>query len=1035
MRCRKRLERVVGAMMGAKLIRVMLPLVCSMLMLICTEPSISGNEAVDFQRDVRPILSSRCFHCHGPDAEQRAADLQLDRPEGVFADRGGYFVVVPGDLKRSDLIQRITATDADLRMPPPEHKVEMSEKEIEVLKAWVEQGAKWNSHWSFAPIHAPVPPDVAGLSIEASPIDRFVAARLAAMGLEFSPEASKERLLRRVHLDLTGLPPSVEEVEAFLADTSPDAYQKVVRRLLATPECAERLALDWLDAARYADTNGYSIDDHRDMWAWRDWVIRAFERNLPYDRFLTEQIAGDLLPDATPDQHLATGFLRNSMNTHEGGTIPEEYRVAYVADKVDVVSTVFLGLTLKCAQCHDHKYDPLSQRDYYRFFAFFDDTDEPGTGATNGNTEPTIRVASPLLSKEDHAAVLHRRIASLYQNLAHPFGGLEQPFREWQQREREQLVGKELVSRLPFPDGSENAPLPAWIWAAALDQPTVRFRRSFELEKVPQRARLFLTCDNEAEVWINGEAAGKNEHWEKPIELDVVDRLRPGRNLIAIEGKDWGSGEVAALVAVLSMEDEAGQIRHLVSDGTWMGSTEAIEGWNHLESIEGFEAVAVRHPYGAGPWGRPHERLDGGLTAALAEALLAEETARTPAQILALAEAFARVEPDYAKILGSIREEIRVLEHELSQGLPSVMVLRQSANRRETRMLMRGQYDQPGEAVTAGIPEVFGSLPESETADRLALASWLVSREHPLTARVAVNRYWQLLFGTGLVETSEDFGAQGSMPSHPELLDWLAADFMEHRWDVRRLLENILMSQTYRQDSAVSPGLREVDPYARLLTRAPRFRLQAELVRDNALAIGGLLKTELGGPSVYPHQPDGLWRELSHFGHPFAFTAQAYYSDRDAAGYRRSLYTFWKRTSPPPVMSTFDAPSREICVVRRARTNTPLQALVVMNEPQFMEAAGGLAQIALQVTGGDTERLSFAFHRATGRGPSLDEKRVLQRALENERAMMREDAKAAEELLRFTGHTLAEGSDPAELAAWTMVASLILNLDETMTRE
>mgnify|MGYP002621974121 CR=1 FL=1 len=778
----------------------------------------AADERLDFSRDVRPILSSKCFSCHGPDSQNRDSEYRMDTEEGAFAEIDGRPAIVRGDPGKSEIIRRILSDDPDVLMPPPKHKRPLSEEEIATLTRWVEEGAPYSGHWAYQPVERPAVPEVKADA--AGPVDAFIAAELEKEGLGFSSQAPPETLVRRLYLDLTGLPPTPAQVDEFLED--PEAnFEPTIDRIMGTEVFAERMAMEWLDVARFADTNGYSIDDHRDMWVWRDWVIEAFRGNMPYDRFILEQMAGDLLENPTPRQLVATGFLRNSMNTHEGGTIPEEYRVAAIADKIDTVSTAFLGLTVKCAQCHDHKYDPVSMRDYYRFYAFFNTSTEPGYGATNGNTKPFVEV-EPIV--QDDAAwreSLERRIATLEHFKGHP------------------------------------------------------------------------------------------EEVLRPDELN---------------------------------DDQIGKVR---------------------------------------------KSLDG---------------------------------------------EIGLLRKELKSGKTSAMVMDTGAADRKTHILDRGAYDQPTVEVTAGIPEIFGALPEGVPADRLALAKWLIDPSHPLTARVTVNRYWQMLFGTGIVKTAEDFGSQGEWPSHPELLDFLAAEFVASGWDVRALLKSMLLTRTYRQSSVVGRELLEKDPLNRLLARAPRFRLPAEMVRDNALAVAGLLNREVGGRSVYPPQPKGLWKEVSHFGYPGFFSAQHYFPDRGDEVYRRSFYTFWKRTSPPPVMTTFDAPNRETCAARRSATNTPLQALALMNAPQFVEASRGLAERMHAAGGSAAEWIDAGFRLATGRLPSELERDLLEEALESQRAYFGEDPQRARDYLGAAGAS-AGASDPVQAAALQTVASLILNLDETITRE
>ncbi len=783
--------------------------------------SLRAGDDIAFNRDIRPILSGNCFHCHGTDEHHREADLRLDDRDAAIADRGGYAALVVGDASASEIIRRIETSDPDLKMPPPESGKRISAEQTATLKRWINQGAEYQPHWAFLPPAATATSASATSPSDRQPIDHFVVGELSRRGLTPSPRTARATLLRRVTLDLTGLPPTVAELDQFLSDESPDSYERVVDRLLASPATAERLTQDWLDVARYADTNGFSIDDHRDMWVWRDWVIKAFTENKPYDDFIVEQIAGDLLPDATDQQRAATGFLRNSMNTHEGGTIAEEYQMIYTVDKVDTVATAFLGLTMKCAQCHDHKYDPITQRDFYRFYALFDRSGEPGKGAANGNTAPVLRVDPPLFDADEW----HRRL-----------------------RQRE----AELV--------------------AALAEPPP--------------------------------AAGSD---------------------------------------------------------------------------------AVTPPY---------------------DPVIA-----------------------YTK---SIEQELAVIRAQLDNDKPSVMVMDNGAADRVTHLRIRGAYDQLGEVVEPGLPEFLAG--ERRASDRLDLAHWIVSDDNPLAARVAVNRYWQMLFGVGLVETSEDFGTQGAWPSHPELLDWLSRDFVHNGWNLRRLLRQIVLSETYCQSSHTTPALQLADPQNRLLSRMSRRRLSAESIRDSALAIGGLLDTTTGGPSVFPLQPDGLWQEVSHFGHPTVFTAQAYYPSHGNVRVRRSMYTFFKRSSPPPMFATFDAPNRETCTVRRLETNTPLQALVLLNEPQFFAAANAFAtRIRAHAPEGSTAtRLDFAFRTALARTPTVDERRVLSARL---KALLDQPMKSppTEEFITQSAKT-ATATEQREQWAWTIVSSIILNLDEVVTR-
>lgn len=790
-------------------------------------------EQLSFNRDIRPILSANCFACHGPDAKTREADLRLDVHEEAVAVRDGVAAIRPGAPDDSEMIRRILTKDPDDVMPPPKaHLPALSPEKIDTLKRWISAGAPYDSHWSF------VPPKKAAVPAGSHPVDHFVNQRLAKESLAPSPAADSETLVRRLYLDLTGLPPAVKDVDAFLNDASPDRRDRLIARLMDSLQFAERMALPWLDGARYSDTHGYSIDDHRDMWAWRDWVINAFHINRPYDQFLLEQIAGDLIPDAKPDQIAATGFLRNSMNTHEGGTIPEEYRVNYTADKVDTVATSVLGLTMKCAQCHDHKYDPISQREYFRMFAFFNTSSEPGSGGTNSNTNPVMEYASPL--GDGGVEGLKNRIAELEHHKLHPTEPVIRARAEWETKQSP-------------PDGP---------FAAAL--------------KTPKDQRT-------------------NEHWQV-INAEFIKAGGPLANRMKIAVK-------------------------------------------------------------------------------------------------------------------TIDVEIGVLQKDLKRGKTTVMVMDHKPELRKTHILVRGAYDQHGEEVSAGVPAVLPKLEAGEKATRLELAKWLTNPAHPLTSRVVVNRLWQMVFGRGIVESAGDFGSQGSWPTHPELLDWLAVDLVEHGWDLRHTLRTILSSETYSRSAAATAGQLEKDPRNQLLARSPRTRLPAEILRDQALAIGGLINLKVGGPGVHPPQAD-LWSEISHFGYSNPFTAQIFLPGRGASNYRRSLYTFWKRTSPPPVLSIFDAPTRETCSVSRSATNTPLQALVVMNEPQFAEAGAALGKRMLAEGGDSAEsRLTFGFRMATGRKPAAEELTLLSSALER--------------------HQKRLGNEPA---AYGMIGSTLINLDEFINR-
>lgn len=844
-------------------IRVVLR-VAWLLLAALLRPASAADRPIDFSRDIRPILSDKCFACHGPDDKERKARLRFDHRDGALQPaKSGARAIVPGKLSESELVKRITTHDPDEIMPPPSFGKTLTAAQIDLLQRWVAAGAEYREHWAFIP---PQRPSVPAIPEGGNPLDAFVAERQREEGLAFSPEADRTTLIRRATLDTTGLPPTPEEVDAFLADGDPKAYEHLVDRLLASPRYGERLAVEWLDAARYADTHGYHLDSGRDMTAWRDGVIRAFNENQPFDQFTVEQLAGDLLPNATREQKIASGFNRNHMINYEGGAIADEYQYAYLVDRVNTTSTVWLGLTMACAQCHDHKYDPLSKTDYYRFLAFFNNVPEQGLDGNRGNAAPLLRLGTP--EQEARLAELQKQIAATEQRLRDP----------WPEVDAAQAVWEAELAKNP---PSTNAP-------ALTDEAKKALAKPAETRTPEEQKRL-------------------RTHFREKVSADA----KPVREQLAALQKE---------------------------------------------------------------------------------------------------------------------------QRELESRIPTSMVMGELPQPRDTFIRIRGQYDKLGDKVTAGTPAALASPAPEGPANRLTLARWLVSPDHPLTARVTVNRYWQMYFGTGLVKTAEDFGAQGEWPSHPALLDWLAREFIESGWNVKHLQRLLLTSRTYRQTSHVAADLYHRDPENRLLARGPRFRLQAEFIRDQALAISGLLNGEIGGKSVSPYQPAGLWEELSMREDSKNFSAQFFVQSKGSDLYRRSMYTFWKRSSPPPQMSTFDAPDRETCTVRRPRTNTPLQALVLLNDPTYIEASRKFAERLLHRGDSDAERLRWAFRLATARAPSARELAVLQRVLDDQRAHYRADRTAAEQLLANGESPRNPALDAAELAAWTMLASTILNLDETVTK-
>jgi hypothetical protein len=1023
--------------------------------------------AIEFNRDVRPILAENCFACHGQDPSHRKADLRLDvREAAVEAE-----AIVPGDVESSVLIERITSDDPAERMPPPKSKRTLSEDQKQVLNRWIAEGGKYQVHWAFVAPRRPAPPQVGHPERVRNPIDRFVLARLDSERLAPAPEADRSTLIRRLSLDLLGLPPSAEEVEAFVADRDPKAYERLVDRLLEDPHYGERLALDWLDAARYADTNGFSIDGGRHMWLWRDWVIQAFNDNMPYDRFLVDQLAGDLLPKRTEAQLIASGFQRNNMVTHEGGTIPEENLTNYNVDRVKTLGESILGLTLACAQCHDHKFDPIKQKDYYRLFAFFNTLADRGLDGNAGvNPAPTIQARTVLKTGEEPE--LRRQIAALKAELARPDQKL---LCAWEHRQRETLAsrGKGLkvhpleVLKVSTPnrgagfdkEGDSRVRLrqPGALGAfdiatrlPVLDEPVTGIRAVMhpvaELPgggwgNGPTEARRPRGAAR-AKAAKGGEAGSPAKGTFKLTAIAVTADAIPGDqvNLYKLQ-------EIARVTASSWDPEEppAGCLDPRNHDG-WSPDPNT-SGPVHLTATfaepirtDATPFLTVQLNFGAGKSLVPGlielaviTGTDDGtdLPAEIVAALETPEAKRTE-EVRARLWAYCAA---HAQELGAKRVALANLEERLAvltEPFPT-MVMNVAEKPRDTYILKRGDYAQPTTKVTAGTIEALPPMPDGAPADRLGLAQWVTMPENPLTARVAVNRFWKMLFGTGIVATAADFGAQGEWPSHPELLDWLAVEFRESGWDVKHLVKLIVTSATYRQSSVASPALLERDPANRLLARGPRFRLAAELIRDGALKTSGLLVPRLGGPSVNPYTPADLWREVSHYGSTPA-TAQTFVQDHGEKLYRRSLYTYWKRTVPPPNMVAFDAPNREVCTVGRATTTTPLQALVLLNDTQFVEAARAFAARIVAHGGDDPARLRWAFLEALSRPPSEKERKVVLDALARERRRYRGDEAAAIAYLGVGESPRDPKLPPAEHAAWAQVAALLLNLSETVTR-
>jgi Protein of unknown function (DUF1553)/Protein of unknown function (DUF1549)/Planctomycete cytochrome C len=997
--------------------------------------ALLAQPKVAFDRDVRPILSDHCFACHGPDNKARKADLRLDKRDAALA-------VI--DLKKpseSELVRRITTVEKAERMPPEEFGKPLTPAHVETLKAWVTQGAEYQGHWAFS---APKRPDIptAGEGWAKNSVDRFIAARLAKEGLSPTKEADKPTLIRRVTFDLTGLPPTPKEVDDFVYDQSPDAYAKVVERLLNSVRYGERMALDWMDAARYADTNGYHIDNGRDMTRWREWVIDAFHKNKRFDEFTVEQLAGDLLPAATLTQKVASGFNRNHMINFEGGAIPEEYQTAYVIDRVNTTATVWMGLTLGCCQCHDHKFDPFTQNDFYRLYAFFNNIPENGLDGNRGNAVPLLKVPTP--EQEKKLSGFRAEIDAIAKKQAGPLPEVDADQAawekspnvtktEWKRFELSKLRSKGGATFIANMDGSTvvGGPNPS------TDVYTVTFRS--DLPKLTAIRIEALPDDKLSEKGPGRSANGNFVMTGIRITFGDGKDAKPVkvRSASADHTQKEGNFDAASVLkggpgwAILP---ETGKAHHAVFE-----LTESISAGQDVTVQLQFNSVFANHQIGRfriSGTDSPTPHKAAGLPASVEAALNLDPTKRTEAQSAELRTYYrANVSPVMRKLNDRVGELKKQLAEE-EKKIPDAMVMQELPKPRDTFMLVRGQYDKKGEKVVAGLPAALPGLPATpQAANRLDLAKWLVSPDHPLMARVTVNRLWQTFFGTGLVKTTEDFGTQGEYPSHPELLDWLAVEFRESGWDVRKMVTLIVTSATYRQASVVTKELHAKDPENRLLARGPRFRLQAEFLRDQALAISGLLNDEIGGKSVSPYQPKGLWEELMSRADGANWTAQTYTQSHGKDLYRRTMYTFWKRTCPPPSLAALDAPDREVCVVRRSRTNTPLQALVLMNDPTYVEASRKLAERIMKEGGATTEdRIAFAFKLATARAPRDKETSVLKRVFENQYSRFAKDKPAAERLLKAGEAPRDEKLDPVEVAAWAMVANAILNLDEVVTR-
>ncbi|TDQ17526.1 cytochrome c [Algoriphagus boseongensis] len=1064
-------------------------------------------DQVDYNFHVKPILADRCYSCHGPDEGSRKANLRLDIEEEAFSKlASGNYAFVKGSLSKSEVYHRLVSEDPEYIMPPPESNLSLTPREIALIVKWIEQGSTWKPHWSFLKVEKPEVPDAPKDWKSVNPIDNFIQAELVRQGLSPNPEADKERLIRRVTIDLTGLPPTIEEIDAFLKDNSPNAYEKVVDRLLKSPAHAERLTMEWLDVARYADSHGVSFDGYREMWPYRDWVIDAFRRNIPYSDFITKQVAGDLLPNPSVQDKLATAFYRLNPMEASAGSINEEYRVEYVAERTATTGTAFLGLTVGCARCHDHKFDPISQKNFFQLSAFFNSVDEFGLGPTDLNRAPTL-----LLFEENKK----RQLDSLNRLI----------------QVNEDLLDKVQVSQIKdyVKDLSANQKVNGQVGYFPFESFEKIKRKKkernpfaeemaaeYKLKSAKEKAKIDSLKKAKKPEFEEVLILDKNKISEATLGISLVDGQK-GRGLLFDDDYDYVSLNKVGLIEnydplsislwINPIKEEAKHIKTLVGNsqdfgGHYRGWEFALDSGNHLslrlihrlpdEYIEVITETSVPQE----KWTQVGFTYDGSLKAEGVIIFINGQAQKTKTSFNDLARSILPIDNYTAKVdtiplrLGkSFREfsfdpgifkgmmdELRVFDRKLTQlemavvanQLPApissnlsseynkslnpeaillekklltlrkertslvsntqeVMVMEDLPSPRKTYLLSRGVYNQYLEEVEPSTPQNVLPFPEEYPKNRLGLAMWLVNEDNPLTSRVLINRYWQMVFGTGIVKTSGDFGIQGDLPSHPELLDWLAGEFIDSGWDLRKMLKLMVMSATYRQSSFTDKEKYEADPDNRYYARASSYRLPAEIIRDNALASSGILKTKLGGPSTKPYQPEGLWEELGDF----SYQLHKYKPDSGANLHRRSLYTFTRRFSPDPFMTTFDAGNREICITRRVNTNTPLQALNLLNDPQFVEASRCLSERVLKEKTTLEEQLTLSFRLSTGLTPSPQLLTILKDHYQSAISQFKENPNLADSLLAVGEIPRDKSLDKIQTAALTVVANSILNFDET----
>jgi len=1019
------------------------------MMLTClfVQTGLWADSDLSFSADIRPLLSKYCISCHGPDKAKRKADLRLDVPESAFADLGGYAAIIPGKPEESEIYLRMVTKEKDDIMPPPDAKNPMSREDIEKLKQWIAEGAPFEDHWAFsAPVRKPVP-KVPNQDWSKHPIDAFLFEKMAEKGLKPQVTASKETLLRRAFLSLTGLPPAPADILRFANDQSGDAYGKQVDRLLQSRQYGEHRARYWLDAARYGDTHGLHLDNERAIWPYRDWVIQALNDNKPFDTFTIEQLAGDLLPNPGIDQLVATGFNRCNVTTSEGGAIPEEFAVRYGVDRVNTLTTVWMGVTVGCAQCHDHKFDPFTQKEFYQLFAYYNNLDEK---AMDGNAfiyPPTVQ----LTSDEDHEklASFDQKIERIEKAIRVNLASIdyEDPGRRAKDKERKDYIWIEDE----LPEGAKASDADGrWQFVSGSGFPTYQGIKSHRRSAQGSGQHFFTEARSKLVV-------GSGDTLFTYVYLDPIKP--PKSIMLQFHTNDWehrafwgedviphGSGKGAGHQWLGDLPEPGQWVRlEVPADSVGLSAGDRLDGWafsqfdgtvywDHSgihtqipQGNEGFQSLSVwMHFIG--------QAKDAGLPKDLKTIAKKGTDKRSNAENQILRDYFLEHVCSETQFLFSAlhdqKKKISNARSKYEQGIPISLISKERKEPRDTFVLVRGEYDKHADKVIPAVPEVLPPLPEGAPNNRLGLAQWLVDPAHPLTARVMVNRFWHQHFGRPLVMTAEDFGTQGELPSHPELLDWLAVEFIESGWDMKHIHRLIITSAAFKQSSAISPQALEIDPENRFLSHGPRYRLDAEVLRDSALFISGLLVEKMGGKGVKPYQPSGLWKAVAY---PSSTTAN-YKRDNGDALYRRSIYTFVKRTSPPPSMSTFDAPNREACTVKRERTNTPLQALAMMNDIQYVEAARCFAERVVEQSLPETEqRLNYAMQLATGRTLAEDELKLLGNLYTKHMATFKKNQEAAKGLIQTGEAPRISDATPEELASLTMICNLILNLDEIMT--